>query len=117
MLHDMTAEADVTSAGPAGDPLRRAMRRLCPWLTEAGVFAQQAFGASAQPAQGWKLHVSATPANAAAVLERCLPVLLEHGTPFKVVRSTPDLVAMNGGHYGHTQIGKFITVYPSNDAQ
>ncbi len=32
---------------------------------------------------GWKIHLSATPANAGTVLEAALPVLLAHGTSFK----------------------------------
>ncbi|NIB31267.1 hypothetical protein HBB16_05180 [Pseudonocardia sp. MCCB 268] len=45
------------------------------------------------PAQGWKLHLSATPAHAREVLARALPVLLDSGarrrSAFKFLATTP----------------------------
>jgi len=68
-----------------------------------------------EPAQGWKLHVSATPASAAAVLERSLPVLLGGDSGFKFAR-TPDHVArLNARHTPRGHSGKFLTVYPRTD--
>src|SRR5919202_1673122 len=69
------------------------------------------------PEQGWKLHVSADPTTAEAVLHRALPVLLAEDASFKVVSSVSQLGVLNNGGGGVSQIGKFITVYPKNDAQ
>ncbi len=69
------------------------------------------------PAQGWKLHVSATVGSAPEVLERSLPVLVAEGVPFKVAASPAVLVALNEGEGGLAQAGKFLTVYPADDAQ
>lgn len=69
------------------------------------------------PRQGWKLHVSATPLSADAVLERALPVLFAEKTTFKIIASRDRLHALNQGESGLSQIGKCITVYPSDDAQ
>jgi hypothetical protein len=69
------------------------------------------------PQQGWKLHVSADPTSAEAVLRRALPVLLAEDASFKVVSSVPQLDMLNRGAGGLSQIGKFITVYPKDDAQ
>ena len=67
--------------------------------------------------RGWKLHVSAALVSANDVLERALPILLESGAPFKLAASLRVVEALNEGEAGLSQIGKFITVYPSDDSQ
>jgi len=67
--------------------------------------------------QGWKLHVSASVSAATTVLERVLPVLLAESAPFKVANSLTTLLQLNQGDAGPSQVGKFITVYPQDDAQ
>src|SRR5438093_1611328 len=69
------------------------------------------------PGQGWKLHLSAGACSAEAVLRRALPVLLADDASFKVAASLRSLEFLNEGQGGLSQIGKFITVYPSDDAQ
>ena len=69
------------------------------------------------PAQGWKLHVSATPWSAGDVLDRALPVLLAETAPFKLAPSPEHLLQLNEGVGGFDQVGKFITVYPLDEAQ
>jgi len=73
-------------------------------------------GASSLPAQGWKLHVSAGMSSAVDVLERALDVLSADSATFKVARSPAHLKALNTGQGGLSQIGKFITLYPTDDA-
>lgn len=72
---------------------------------------------SAMRSQGWKLHVSAGVAAAEATLRRVLPVLLADDASFKVIASIQKLANLNAGRSGMSQIGKFITVYPNDDAQ
>ncbi|TDB84604.1 hypothetical protein E1264_24025 [Actinomadura sp. KC216] len=67
------------------------------------------------PAQGWKLHVSATPASAAEVLARSLAVLLAAGSSFKFAASHDQVAALNARNTSRGHSGKFITVYPRND--
>lgn len=68
------------------------------------------------PACGWKLHVSATVLNAAAILDRIAPLLERAGIQFKAARSLAEVARLNSGlHHSYTQIGKIITVYPRND--
>jgi hypothetical protein len=69
------------------------------------------------PAQGWKLHVSATPASAAAVLERSLPVLLAGGAGFKFARTPEHVAQVNARHTPRGHSGKFLTVYPRTDEE
>ena len=70
----------------------------------------------AVPEQGWKLHLSATVASAVTVLERAVPILLENGATFKAARSLTALQSLNEGRLGFSQVGKFVTVYPTDDA-
>src|SRR5687767_11752311 len=69
------------------------------------------------PAQGWKLHVSATVLSAAEVFARCYPVLHKHQACFKVPGSLGFLASLNSGLRNFSQVGKFLTVYPSSIGQ
>ena len=98
------------------DPIRSVMDRRVPWATHDENFSQQSFGTGPWPDQGWKLHVSATALSAVEVLEAALDVLLADGARFKVLNSIKLLNALNSGLFGISQIGKFVTVYPSDDS-
>jgi hypothetical protein len=69
------------------------------------------------PAQGWKLHLSASIASAADVLRHALPILLAEPIVFKIAGSPRMLTALNQGEGQLSQVGKFMTIYPSDDAQ
>jgi hypothetical protein len=69
------------------------------------------------PEQGWKLHLSATEASAPDVLAACLPVLVAEGVPFKFAAGQPIVRLLNATHADRASGGKFITVYPADDAQ
>jgi hypothetical protein len=107
----------IADLPPEEDPVRRLLQRHVPWVTHGDPFSAQTFGVGRWPDQGWKLHLSATPLSAPDVLARALPLLLEAGVRFKVVNTVRRLMALNGGSYGDPQVGKFVTVYPSDDAQ
>ena len=64
---------------------------------------------------GWKLHVTATPANDEAVLVRAVRAITGTRAAFKVCRSPRVLRRINSGLLGLTQVGKFMTVYPEDD--
>ena len=64
---------------------------------------------------GWKLHVSAGP-TPIETLGRVLGVLSKTPVHFKVLASTELLTELNGGNFGLSQVGKFITVYPPSPA-
>ncbi len=67
--------------------------------------------------QGWKLHLSATPASAEMVLARSLPTLLEGRSAFKFASTTPHVAQLNGRNTPRGHSGKFITVYPESDQE
>lgn len=65
--------------------------------------------------QGWKLHVSATILSADRILRLVAPYLRRREILFKAPKSLAELQKLNSGiYYGFSQIGKFITVYPSS---
>jgi tRNA A-37 threonylcarbamoyl transferase component Bud32 len=70
-----------------------------------------------EPAQGWKLHVSATLLNAPDVFRACAPYLREHDVMFKACSSIDRLTKLNSGmFYGFSQVGKCMTIYPKTTA-
>jgi hypothetical protein len=69
------------------------------------------------PEQGWKLHISATEASAADVLAATLPVLAAEEVPFKFAAGHQVVRLLNSTHADRASGGKFLTVYPADDAQ
>ncbi|MFJ8193267.1 class III lanthionine synthetase LanKC [Streptomyces sp. NPDC096094] len=69
------------------------------------------------PAQGWKIHVSACLDNAESVLERVRHHCVERGVAFKFVPSRYLLHQRNAKYADRAGSGKFVTVYPANEAQ
>jgi hypothetical protein len=64
-------------------------------------------------AQGWKLHLSATPPAAADLFSRCAPTLSEGQFHFKVADGLKTIRDLNRGVPGlpFSQIGKIMTIY------
>ena len=79
-----------------------------PWLSAMPVGANL-------PSQGWKLHLSATVASAADLVNRIAPYLMRTRTAFKITHTLAELSSLNEGRSGLSQIGKFITIYPVDD--
>src|SRR5581483_2862850 len=69
------------------------------------------------PEQGWKLHISATAASAPGVLAAAVPVLVAEGVPFKFAAGGRLVRLLNSTHADRAAGGKFLTVYPADDAQ
>ena len=64
--------------------------------------------------QGWKLHISATVLTAVRVFQAVAPLLSTRNIRFKAPASLKELDQLNRGTlYSYSQVGKFITVYPS----
>ncbi|MCA2230238.1 class IV lanthionine synthetase LanL [Nonomuraea aurantiaca] len=68
-------------------------------------------------AQGWKIHVSATPRSAVAVLDAVSRVLLERGVAFKFAKGLAQLRMLLSVRCDRGAGGKFITVYPNGDEE
>uniref|UniRef100_UPI000A7B00E8 class III lanthionine synthetase LanKC n=1 Tax=Streptomyces acidiscabies TaxID=42234 RepID=UPI000A7B00E8 len=69
------------------------------------------------PAQGWKVHVSATSENARTVLDRSWEWLVGQRMAFKFIRSRQVLSRRNGKYGDRGASGKFITIYPEDEAR
>jgi hypothetical protein len=72
---------------------------------------------SSGPDLGFKLHVSATVPAAVAVFDAVVPRLIEETLTFKITRDHAVLTDLNAGRDGLTQVGKFLTIYPRDNAQ
>ncbi|WP_037851123.1 class III lanthionine synthetase LanKC [Streptomyces sp. NRRL S-340] len=85
------------------------------WLTLTPLGADGA--AAAGPAQGWKIHASATRDNAdeiaAIVWDYCVPRRI----PFKFVPGPHLLHLRNTKYAARDTSGKFVTVYPDGEEQ
>ncbi|GIE94482.1 class III lanthionine synthetase LanKC [Paractinoplanes rishiriensis] len=69
------------------------------------------------PAQGWKVHVSARLDNAERVLGVVWDYCLGHRIAFKYLRAPQMLLMRNAKYAARGASGKFITVYPHDDAE
>jgi hypothetical protein len=101
----VTARAAVASSGAEW---RFAVEG--PWAFATPVAAHS-------PEQGWKLHISATETSAAEVLAATVPVLVAEGVPFKFAATDKIVRLLNSTHADRASGGKFLTVYPADDAQ
>jgi tRNA A-37 threonylcarbamoyl transferase component Bud32 len=69
------------------------------------------------PSQGWKVHVSACLDNAGKVLTTVWDYCLERRIPFKFRRDLDALLLANAKYAHRGSSGKFITIYPVDEAQ
>ncbi|MFK4070826.1 class III lanthionine synthetase LanKC [Streptomyces sp. NPDC029674] len=67
------------------------------------------------PAQGWKIHVSATPDNAEHVLDTVAKYCTTERVMFKFLRGPGVLKRRNGKYGDRGGSGKFVTIYPLNE--
>jgi len=66
------------------------------------------------PEQGWKIHCSATQANAQELLDTVSVYCGHNHVPFKFLRTAADLMLSNSKQADRTSSGKFITIYPAD---
>lgn len=69
------------------------------------------------PPQGWKIHVSACLDNAVRVLEAVWDYCLAQRLAFKFLRGPRVLLMRNSKYAGRGGSGKFITIYPRDEAE
>ncbi|ACU73103.1 serine/threonine protein kinase [Catenulispora acidiphila DSM 44928] len=68
------------------------------------------------PAQGWKIHASAALDSAEEILAKVYEYCVPRGIAFKFLRSPAALLARVSKYAPRGYSGKFITIYPSDDA-
>jgi tRNA A-37 threonylcarbamoyl transferase component Bud32 len=69
------------------------------------------------PLQGWKIHASACLDNAERILAVVWDYCIPRGIPFKFIRSLQLLLLRNGKYANRGASGKFVTIYPADEAQ
>lgn len=85
-------------------------------IKRKGIYFHCASARNAVPLQGWKIHVSSTPADAAEILNRVALVIFESlDTDFKFALDMSVIFLMNSKNWSRGGSGKFITVYPSDN--
>lgn len=67
------------------------------------------------PEQGWKIHVTATLANAEAVAEAVWDFCVRNLLPFKFLRSADAILHNNSKYWPRDASGKFCAIYPEPD--
>jgi serine/threonine protein kinase len=72
---------------------------------------------SSFPSQGWKIHVSATLANAAEILATATRFLGKARISFKFALDKNIFLLLNGKRWPRGNAGKFITIYPRDIEQ
>ncbi|RJL32777.1 class III lanthionine synthetase LanKC [Bailinhaonella thermotolerans] len=70
---------------------------------------------AALPEQGWKVHVSATDADAARVCDLVLDFCLARDLPVKFLRSRAAMRLLNSKYAARGSSGKLITIYPGDE--
>ncbi|KAB1910089.1 class III lanthionine synthetase LanKC [Micromonospora sp. AMSO31t] len=113
LFYDSLASSDVETPGYAADrPPAPGWEREVKddWLVHGPV-------AGSLPPQGWKIHVSARLDNAERVLARVMDYCEPRGIPFKHLRGPRMLLMRNSKYARRAASGKFITVYPRDDAE
>lgn len=82
-------------------------------IARGGMWFQCWSPQNVHPDQGWKIHVSATRANAQQLLDRVISALFAAGdTNFKFALDNTTLCLLNGKNWPRGASGKFITIYP-----
>ncbi len=105
LLRDIVT-AELARAGAAG------------WsINENDSWCQVTPDAYPMPDQGWKLHVSATMLSAPVVLSCVSGILVQAGCAFKFPVRLTEYWNFLEPHCSRAQAGKFITVYPCDDAE
>jgi tRNA A-37 threonylcarbamoyl transferase component Bud32 len=70
-----------------------------------------------QRSQGWKIHVSACLGNADHVLDLVWKYCVDRQISFKYLRGMASLLMRNAKYAARGGSGKFITIYPADDAE
>src|SRR5437763_7270437 len=97
---------------PFYEPVQRLLPREWQTVRNGIWFHCHPNNAKRLPAQGWKIHLSATFGNATAILTSAARILVKRGVPFKFALDRAMLYLLNSKRWPRGGAGKFITIYP-----
>ncbi|MGY0235111.1 class III lanthionine synthetase LanKC [Longispora urticae] len=117
-MADRTFYDAIGSAATAGQSFATAARPLPDGWARAEQDDWLVFRRPADPlpAQGWKIHASATRENADRVLDAVWEHCVPRGIGFKFLRSPDALSARVSKNAPRGHSGKLVTIYPADDA-
>ncbi|MDO0910291.1 class III lanthionine synthetase LanKC [Streptomyces sp. DT2A-34] len=69
------------------------------------------------PAQGWKIHASACPDNAQTILDAVWDYCVQRRIAFKFLPGLDTLFLANAKYAHRGSSGKFVTIYPADEAE
>ncbi|MFE0808834.1 class III lanthionine synthetase LanKC [Streptomyces sp. NPDC058848] len=72
---------------------------------------------AALPAQGWKIHISASVADAEHIVDTAWAYCTERNLPFKFLRDRHLFRMYNSKYMPRQASGKLVTIYPAGDRQ
>jgi predicted Ser/Thr protein kinase len=88
------------------------------WITRpTGIWYQAWPAAETLPAEGFKIHISATPETAPEVLQRVAPILAGLEVAFKFAIDSRILAILTSKTFPRELSGKFVTVYAADTTQ
>jgi hypothetical protein len=96
------------------------VRRILPgdWrLSRKSIWIHASPPLAEVPPHGWKIHLSATLANAPAILTTAARLLAPLAVPFKFSADKAILQMVNGKRWSRGGAGKFVTLYPRDQQQ
>ncbi|MFD8491819.1 class III lanthionine synthetase LanKC [Amycolatopsis sp. NPDC059657] len=67
------------------------------------------------PAQGWKIHVTASTSELDSTCSAVWDYCVRHGLPFKHLATKKTYLAVNSKYAPRSASGKLITIYPSDE--
>jgi serine/threonine protein kinase len=108
---------NIQNYKPTGE-LIDVVRRELPsnWLIESkGTWTHCGSNDHSIPAQGWKIHISATILTAVETLKRIVPIFVAEQVAFKFASDLKITEMMNSKNWHRAGSGKFITVYPTDE--
>ena len=110
---------DAPSHGRSRDRFRQARRPLpASWAREElGDWLVCRPTDAVLPPQGWKIHVSACPDNAQAILDEVWDYCLPRRLAFKFLPGLEPLFLANAKYAHRGSSGKFVTLYPADEAE
>ncbi|GAB3445839.1 class III lanthionine synthetase LanKC [Streptomonospora sediminis] len=109
---------DRPSTGPSESEFPQAESVPEGWETGAGGdWAVRIPVGCRLPAQGWKIHVSATLDNAPRILDTVHDYCRDRRIPFKFIRSLALLHQRSSKYADRGASGKFITIYSRDEAE
>ena len=115
MMADPTYFEPLSNYKAVEDDFRAGLRRRLPddWrLSRNEIWTYCSLPGSDFPDQGWKIHISATPAFAPSILSTVAPILFDEATNFKFVSDKTLLLLSLSKRWKRGGSGKFMAIYP-----